>query len=381
MRFDHGWQACRACHAPDQDVRVEGEWHLRANPGYWGSSSPRVLVLGFSKGANQLAAAASGDFDAVAFARMRVRLQQVLDTLGIDLEGQTIDEALSAEGRVLGAASLIRCGLSLMRNGKLETSGTIMPKAASNPFTRQVMSTCVARHLDPIPSSVRTVILLGTTDVYIKGVKALMCSQFLDYVDISDVAFRAQGRVWVFAAHPSPANGEFDNWLAGDTSSTSGRKRMLAFAALGKKGTMPFRSSRSMARLALPVAPLPQLGNKASIVRRQAASASASVSQAESIVANRFERIKAGNKKVAGFQTKLGRHLALQRDVQIVNLWTEDLAPPEHIASCERYAAHRPRHSNLTSQAPRVAIGKAARLWRIQNVDQLEALMAWYADA
>ena len=252
MSFDHGWQTCRACHAPGQNLRVEGEWHLRANPGYWGSNSPRVLVLGFSKGANQIAAAASGVFDAVAFARMRPRLQQVLDTLGIDLEGQTVDEALSAKGRVLGAASLIRCGLSLLKNGKLGTSGSIMPKAASNPFTRQVMATCVAKHLDPIPASVRTIILLGTTDAYVKGVKALMRSQFSDYMDINDVAFRAQGRVWVFAAHPSPANGEFGKWLGAAPLSASGQKRLLALQALRgvsvlEQKTTPVRSKKPTA--------------------------------------------------------------------------------------------------------------------------------------
>lgn len=229
----HGWQPCRACHRPDQDVRVEGEWHLRANPGYWGASTPKVLVLGFSKGANQIAAAAAGAFDGVAFAGMRPRLQQVLDALGVDLSSQTIDEALSASSRALGAASLIRCGLSLERNGKLETSGTIMPKAAKAPFTRQVMQACVAQHLDPLPSSVETVVLLGTTDAYIKGVKALMRSQFEDYHEINDVAYSAQGRTWVFAAHPSPANGEFNHWLAGDPSSVSGRKLRLAVQALG----------------------------------------------------------------------------------------------------------------------------------------------------
>lgn len=234
MSFDHGWQACRACHVTGQDMRVEGEWHLRANPGYWGSSSPRVLVLGFSKGATQIAAAASGGFDGVAFAGMRPRLQQVLDALGFDLEGQTIDQALSAEGRVLGAASLIRCGLSLMKDGKLVTSGTIMPKAARSPFTRQVMAACVSRHLNPVPASVQVVVLLGTTDAYIEGAKNLMRGQFSDYRDINDVAFSAQGRVWVFAAHPSPANGEFGKWLARNTSSTSGRKRLLALQALGK---------------------------------------------------------------------------------------------------------------------------------------------------
>lgn len=229
----HGWQSCRACHHPGQDLRVEGEWHLRANPGYWGASAPKVLVLGFSKGANQIAAAMAGAFDGVAFAGMRPRLQQVLDTLGLDLGDQSIDEALSASSRMLGAASLIRCGLSLERNGKLETSGTIMPKAASAPFTRHVMQSCVAQHLDPLPNSVETVVLLGSTDAYLKGVKALMQSQFGDYREVNDVAFTAQGRMWVFAAHPSPANGEFKHWLAGDPSSASGRKQRSAVQALG----------------------------------------------------------------------------------------------------------------------------------------------------
>jgi hypothetical protein len=229
----HGWQSCRACHLPGQDLRVEGEWHLRANPGYWGANAPKVLVLGFSKGATQIAAATAGTFDSVAFAGMRNRLQQVLDTLGLDLEDQTIDEALSAGSRTLGAASLIRCGLSLERNGKLETSGTIMPKAARAPFTRQVMRTCVAKHLDPLSESVETVVLLGTTDAYLKGVKALMQSQFADYREVNDVAFIAQGRTWVFAAHPSPANGEFKHWLAGNPASTSGRKQRAAVQALG----------------------------------------------------------------------------------------------------------------------------------------------------
>lgn len=230
----HGWQSCRACHHPGQDLRVEGEWHLRANPGYWGASAPKVLLLGFSKGANQIAAAMTGAFDGVAFAGMRPRLQQVLDTLGLDLAGQTIDAALSANSRTLGAVSLIRCGLSMELNGKLETSGTIMPKAARAPFIRQVMQSCVAQHLDPLPDSIETVVLLGTTDAYLKGVKELMQSRFRDYREVNEVAFTAQGRTWVFAAHPSPANGEFKHWLAGDPSSASGRKQRLAVQALGR---------------------------------------------------------------------------------------------------------------------------------------------------
>jgi hypothetical protein len=233
MALHHGWQACRACHLSGQDLRIDGEWHLRANPGYWGAGEPKVLVLGFSKGATQIAAAEEGAFDMMAFAGMRPRLQQVLDSLGIDLAGQSVDQALSVDSRVLGAASLIRCGLSVMENGELKTSGTIMPKAARAPFAQKVMRTCIAQHLDPLPASVETVVLLGTTDAYVKGVKSLMKEQFADYREVSEVAFTAQGRKWVFAAHPSPANGEFKHWLIGSANSTSGRKRHLAIQALG----------------------------------------------------------------------------------------------------------------------------------------------------
>ncbi len=234
MTTQHGWQPCRACHQAGQDVRIEGDWHLRANPGYWGAKAPRVLVLGFSKGATQIAAAAGGQFDAVAFAGMRPRLKAVLDGLGLDLDGLCIDEALTASGRALGAASLIRCGLSVMENGQLKSSGTIMPKAAKASFPLQAMKTCIGRHLGPLPESVETVVMLGTTDAYVKGVKGLMREQFSDYQDVNDVAFRAQGRTWVFASHPSGANGTFGEWVAGDGSTKSGRKRLLALTALGK---------------------------------------------------------------------------------------------------------------------------------------------------
>ncbi|WP_426687278.1 hypothetical protein [Rhodanobacter ginsengiterrae] len=257
MTIQHGWQTCRACHHPGQDIRAEGDWHLRANPGYWGASAPEVLVLGFSKGATQIAAARAGDFDGVAFAKMRPRLRQVLDALGVDLKGQTIDEALSANGQQLGAASLIRCGLSMMENGKLVTSGTIMPKAARAPFPRHVMRTCIAQHLDPLPASVSRVLLLGTTNAYIHGVKALMREQFPDYCDINEVAFQAQGRTWVFVAHPSPANGEFKEWLSGDASDTSGLKRILAQRALSVVPRPSLSLTTAEPRPAIPCASIP----------------------------------------------------------------------------------------------------------------------------
>lgn len=101
--------------------------------------------------------------------------------------------------------------------------------------------------------------------------------------------------------------------------------------------------------------------------------------QAEAIIANKLEPIKPGNEKIVGFQTKSGRQLALQRDVQRINVWTEDLDSPEQIAPYERYSADRSRHSNLASHAPRLATGNEARLWRPESGSQLQALVTWYS--
>ncbi len=255
MELQHGWQSCRACHQAGCDVRVEGDWHLRANPGYWGASEPKTLVLGFSKGATQIAAARTGGFDGVAFAGpMRGRLATVLSELQIDLDGQSIDEALTARSRLIGAASLVRCGLSVMEKGKLVSSGTIMPKAMRSSLPLQAMRTCIARHLSPLPQSVEQVVLLGTTAAYVKGVKALMRQQFPDYREINDVAFCAQGRAWVFASHPSPANGTFQAWVDGAPTTEAGRKKHLALQALGRS----VRPEQRETTVATPVAPLPR---------------------------------------------------------------------------------------------------------------------------
>lgn len=130
--------------------------------------------------------------------------------------------------------------------------------------------------------------------------------------------------------------------------------------------------------------PLPGSAPAKSIQRatpRVATAESQGVLQAEAMIAAQLARIKAGNKKVAGFETKMGRHLAIQRDVQCINVWTEDLKSPMVIAPFERYPAHRRRHSNLDAQAPRVGNDRDALLWRLGDTTQLADLLNWYAHA
>ena len=82
-RYQHGPQSCRHCFSGSLAELRLGDWRLVNNPGYYGGSSPEILVLGFSKGANQARAAEQGDFEAIAFANARHRLQQVLQVLGV----------------------------------------------------------------------------------------------------------------------------------------------------------------------------------------------------------------------------------------------------------------------------------------------------------
>ncbi len=77
--YTHGWLNCRRCFKGDEDPFEFDNWRLHDNPGYAGSSSPRILVLGFSKGKKQNEIARQGDYDKVPFAGMRPRLQQVLE--------------------------------------------------------------------------------------------------------------------------------------------------------------------------------------------------------------------------------------------------------------------------------------------------------------
>ena len=95
--YTHGWLVCRRCFKENVDPYVYSNWELHNDPGYAGSSSPRILILGFSKGAIQSKIAKQGDYDKVPFACMRPRLQGVLEVLGLMCQDRSIDAMLTAD--------------------------------------------------------------------------------------------------------------------------------------------------------------------------------------------------------------------------------------------------------------------------------------------
>lgn len=228
--YQHGWQQCRQCHRSGKEVTNNKQWTLTANPGYWGSSDPRVLVLGFSKGANQTREiAAHRPFEAVAFARRRERLGAILRRLGAPFADQTIDQTMTRSSKELGYASLVRC--SFEKDGR--TSGSIMADAVADPWASAVVGRCIQAHLAVMPDSVQRVVLLGTTPAYIKGVKAQMKSVFPDYAEINAVAFKANGRVWVFVVHPATKDNRYREWMEDAADTSAGHKREMAVHAFG----------------------------------------------------------------------------------------------------------------------------------------------------
>ena len=69
----HGKLSCRLCFPVGQAIVTGGEWQARNDPGHWGGSNPKILVLGFSKGKTQSDVYAGGAFDEVVFNGMRER--------------------------------------------------------------------------------------------------------------------------------------------------------------------------------------------------------------------------------------------------------------------------------------------------------------------
>ena len=131
-----------------------------------------------------------------------------------------------------GVASLVRCSFCKMKGGECKTSGDVIPTAFTNADTLGVIERCAATQLTTLPSSVKRVVLLGTADAYVKKTRAIFSGLYTNFSSVNEVAFRAAGALWIYAAHPSPSNGHFKSWVSGAHENATARKRVLAQRAL-----------------------------------------------------------------------------------------------------------------------------------------------------
>ncbi|WP_298623147.1 hypothetical protein, partial [uncultured Zoogloea sp.] len=145
---------------------------------------------------------------------------------------RSIDHLMQAHERDFGIASLVRCSFCKMKDGECKTSGDVIPSAFTKPDTLAIIERCATTHLKALPPTVRHVVLLGTADAYIKKTRAIFSRLYPNFTSVNEAAFRAGGALWVYAAHPSPANGHFESWVSGPQENASARKKILAQRAL-----------------------------------------------------------------------------------------------------------------------------------------------------
>ncbi len=240
-RLQHGPISCLSCFstgsAPGCTVK-RATWRIDNNPGYWGGAAPEVLVLGFSKGANQRSVL---EFDRIAFANARENLAEVLRALDLLDAADDIDLCFTANSAKLGFASVIRCGLGLeVEPDKYATSGDVVRAAiAPDSKVRDLFDTCTDRCLRVLPASVRTVVFLGLDGPYVQALYERIRELHPSVNRISELAYATNAVTFVHVVHPSPlATSHRQSWLRDDNSSLADKRRQVA-AALGNTGYAP----------------------------------------------------------------------------------------------------------------------------------------------
>ncbi|WP_027897330.1 AAA family ATPase [Zestomonas thermotolerans] len=97
-----------------------------------------------------------------------------------------------------------------------------------------------------------------------------------------------------------------------------------------------------------------------------------------------FSPIKAPTQYLAGFQTAEGKQLAVVLNSKSAKLWLEPgdwlAAVQGQLQDIEQYPPERPRNSNLTANAPALAVGQPAILVTLPNRAALLALADAYTD-
>lgn len=231
----HGPISCRDCFLSGGNTMDVGNWRAVNDPCAWGSATPKVLILGFSKGFTQASAYQSGRFEDIPFKDMRPRLSAMLSALGILSSGEDVSSRMVGSETDLAFGSLVRCSLSRKgKNGQYSCTGEVMPKAFTEEIS-SVVARCAAKFLSSLPPTVCLVLMLGTTDSYIKGCRELVRKlNPAGYKSLNEVAYRSGGVTFVHVSHPSGLNGHHGKWMEGGSDTASGMKRMAADAAISQ---------------------------------------------------------------------------------------------------------------------------------------------------
>ena len=243
----HGKIDCHDCFSGDQlQTKPHPKWLMRNDPAAWGSEKPKILILGFSKGATQTDIYKNGSFDDIAFGGTQTRrnLTKILQRVQLLPLSETVDEKIKETEKKFAFGSLIRCSCSrLDKNNTPKTSGPLIIKSFSE--IPGVIAQCTHNFLSSIPASVKILCFLGVADSYIKSCRKIIKEIYPhNFSIINDVCYKTDNLLCIHLTHPSKGNGTIGAWLAADVNNpltpkrqvTSAKKRELAIEGLRHNG-------------------------------------------------------------------------------------------------------------------------------------------------
>lgn len=392
----HGPIACTKCF-PQGAIRGcsirASEWKIDNNPGYWGASNPEILVLGFSKGANQ---SVDRPFDEIAFRNARSNLAEILQALDVIADSSQIDRNFSAAEMRLGFASVVRCGLGKeVSPGKFVTSGNIVRLAVeSGSRVREFFDKCTETFLRQLPERTHTVIFLGLDQPYIEVVFNRMKEFYPSIKRLSPVTYSTEKLTFLHVIHPSPlATSHRQVWLSNDSTLLAAKRRSV-LRAMGKevaakavtalidplpsnKGNSAVLSTPVRARPIVPPSlPERKIADLVSIVKEQICSGA----YAAKIVGNRRKNDDDDVKKLLRIRRQDGEEFAIEKIGKSFRVWSsiQPKTSDHAILDIEEYPPSRSRHSNLgilpKLRGPKTGI-VGAHAWKLTFNTPIGALM------
>jgi hypothetical protein len=215
----HGKLSCVRCFKSCDTKLIQPHplWLLKNDPGAWGGSKPNVLVLGFSKGSTQADIYESGTFEDVAFGgQARNRLDTVLKQLNLLGHNEHVSNEIANPNSRFSFGSMIRCSLTREdKNGIHASSGDLVIRSFKE--VPHIFDNCTEQFLSNLPQDLSLVIMLGISEKYIFGCFDVFKKLYPELQRLNNVSYGFGDKTFVHVAHPSPANGHFNDWFKGNS--------------------------------------------------------------------------------------------------------------------------------------------------------------------
>lgn len=239
---EHKWIGCRLCYGQAESPIYLGNgnpkpWKVEGPNGAWGSRDPKVVVLGFSRGATQKT---SLPYDEIPFRGMRPNLTKILQALRLLRSTDHVSNRINSTERDFHFGSFVRCSVAMWDARKLDyakSGNGILQSFVKHPAAGAIAKNCTDRFLKLLPSRTRLIVLLGNEGEYMKGCFSLLKGAHRDIERINPVAYGNKLLTWVHTVHAKALGSLVPQWTEG-RNTTMGRKLRPAQEAVTHSGVL-----------------------------------------------------------------------------------------------------------------------------------------------